>query len=167
MTKLPPDAVTMIDGLRHSVQKMPNKTVFTFLESDQSTSSITFSELEQASTQIAQALLTFEQDNGRILLLLPPGLSYITLFFGILKANLTAVTAYPPDSPKKLPRLQHILQDAAPDLIVTMPMFEETVTEFVKTCGLHSTVTSFNTLLAIEVEQERPLPSQSPDQLAF
>ncbi|MEM7336204.1 MAG: AMP-binding protein [Chloroflexota bacterium] len=166
-TEQPANVTTMLDGLHHFAKHVPNKAVFTFLASDQSTASLTFAQLDQESDQIRQALSPFGQDNGRILLLLPPGLAYISMFMGILKAKLTAVTAYPPDSPKKLPRLQYILQDAKPELIITLSQFIETVQGFAAGCGVNAAVASIDTLLEDWSGEKRPLPKPTPDQLAF
>ncbi|QSQ26196.1 amino acid adenylation domain-containing protein [Pyxidicoccus parkwayensis] len=58
----------------------------------------------------------------RAVLLYPPGLEYVTGFFGCLAAGVVAVPAYPPDPARlerTLPRLRAIIQDSQATVVLT------------------------------------------------
>ncbi len=59
------------------------------------------------------------EDGERVLLLFPPGLAFVTAFFGCLYAGAVAVPALPPRPRRTDPRLSAILRDARPRLILT------------------------------------------------
>ena len=59
---------------------------------------------------------------ARALLLHPPGLEYVTAYFGSLFAGVIAVPAYPPEPSRigrMLPRLQRIVDDAGVSIVLT------------------------------------------------
>ncbi len=55
----------------------------------------------------------------RALLLYPPGIEFISVFFGCLYAGVIAVPAYPPRRNQKLSRLQSIATDAQAKIALT------------------------------------------------
>lgn len=68
---------------------------------------------------IAAYLQNLQTQGERALLLYPPGLEFITAFFGCLYASVIAVPAYPPRRNKKLSRLQAIVSDANVQIVLT------------------------------------------------
>ncbi|MGX2041491.1 amino acid adenylation domain-containing protein [Methylocaldum sp. MU1018] len=79
---------------------------------------LTFADLDRRARAIAARLQTLGMIGERALLLYPPGLEYIEAFFGCLYAGAIAVPAYPPTR-QHLPRLQAVMRDAAPGVIMT------------------------------------------------
>lgn len=79
----------------------------------------------------ARAIAAGVRDAGgmpgtRAILVLPPGLDYITAFFGCLYAGVVAVPVYPPDPwqlERTLPRLLAIVRDAGPVIALTVSPF--------------------------------------------
>src|SRR5436305_15165414 len=59
------------------------------------------------------------EDGERVVLLFPPGLAFVSAFFGCLYAGAVAVPALPPRPRRADPRLGGILRDARPRLILT------------------------------------------------
>ncbi|MFF7338396.1 amino acid adenylation domain-containing protein [Streptomyces sp. NPDC008163] len=86
------------------------------------TRSLTYAELDARARAIAARLQREVVPGERVLLLYPPGLDYVTAFFGCLYANAVAVPAYPPNPLKldrALPRLSAIVRDARPAVVLT------------------------------------------------
>jgi amino acid adenylation domain-containing protein len=79
---------------------------------------LTFADLDTRARAIAARLQALEIAGERALLLYPPGLDYIEAFFGCLYAGVIAVPAYPPTR-QHLARLQAVMADASPTVIMT------------------------------------------------
>jgi len=83
---------------------------------------LTYGELDRRARAIARNLQSKGLTGERALLLYPPGLDYISGFFGCLYAGVIAVPAYPPDPNRlnrSLPRLQAIVNDAKATVALT------------------------------------------------
>ena len=112
-----PDALfrleTLIQLLRTRARYMPDREAFRFLaDGEQNETSLTFAEVDQRARSIAAWLQAEQITGGRALLLYPPGLDFITAFFGCLYAGVVAVPAYPPRLNRPSPRIQAIVADA-------------------------------------------------------
>ncbi|MDD5034785.1 MAG: amino acid adenylation domain-containing protein, partial [Methylococcaceae bacterium] len=79
----------------------------------------TYRHLEQRARIIAARLETLTEVGERALLLYPPGLEFIAAFMGCLYAGVTAVPVYPPRRNRPDPRLDAIVKDARPTLLLT------------------------------------------------
>ncbi|MFP2932504.1 AMP-binding protein, partial [Pyxidicoccus sp. 3LG] len=78
--------------------------------------------LQQRARIIGGTLQSLGAKGERAVLLYPPGLEYISGFFGCLYAGAIAVPAYPPDPTRlerTLPRLLSIIQDAQATVVLT------------------------------------------------
>jgi acyl-CoA synthetase (AMP-forming)/AMP-acid ligase II len=112
---------TLVDLLRYRGTHQSNQTAYTFLYNGETeTGSLTYGELEQQSRVIASQLqkqgLT---DGDRALLLYPPGLEFISAFFGCLYAGVVAVPTNINWHNEKQSRLQSILLDAEAKVALT------------------------------------------------
>jgi acyl-CoA synthetase (AMP-forming)/AMP-acid ligase II len=128
-------AATLIDILQYRSVEQPNQIVYTFLvDGENEAVSLTYRELEQRTKAIASYLRglqgsevssdysreqSISSTQERVLLLYPPGLEYISAFFGCLMAGAIAVPAYPPRPNRSLSRLQSIIQDAQATIALT------------------------------------------------
>ena len=77
--------------------------------------------LDARARTIAAALADMRGD--RALLVYPPGLEYVAALFGCYYAGVVAVPAYPPDPSRlerSLPRLEAIIRDAEPRVVLTL-----------------------------------------------
>ncbi len=132
----PASLTTWVDLVQRLAAEKPEELAYTFLppggtnaggkagEGGKGTS-LTFKALDERARAIAARL----QQEGvkaapgaRALLLYPPGLEYITGFFGCLYAGVVAVPAYPPDRTRlarTLPRIKAIAADAKATLVLT------------------------------------------------
>jgi acyl-CoA synthetase (AMP-forming)/AMP-acid ligase II len=107
---------TLIDILRWRADHQADRCAFRYLEDGQAEAKVlTFGELDRQAQAIAGQLYTQGVSGGRALLLYPPGLEYISAFFGCLYAGVVAVPTYPPDPvrlDRTLPRFLSILRNA-------------------------------------------------------
>lgn len=101
--------------LRHHARATPDRLAYRFLaDSGEDGLNITFAELDTAVRALAAVLQERYSPGERVLILLRPGLGYVTGFMGCLYAGLVAVPAYPPGATKTLGRLESILHDCQP-----------------------------------------------------
>jgi acyl-CoA synthetase (AMP-forming)/AMP-acid ligase II len=104
--------LTLIDLLQDKALNQADQYAYTILlNGEKEKSSITYAELDRQSRAIGTLLQNLGLVGQRILLVYPPGLSYIAAFFGCLYAGCVAVPVYPPCLNRSLERLQGILLD--------------------------------------------------------
>jgi len=111
---------TLMDLLVRRAQMQPGHHTYTFLKGGEAaTESLSNQDLDQQARAIGAQLRDYRVRGERVLILLPPGLHYISAFFGCLYAGAIAVPAYPP-RPKRPPsRLLAIIRDAQPVAVLT------------------------------------------------
>lgn len=117
---------TVVDVLRYRSATQPDACAFTFLE-DGGEYGMTYREVDCRSRAIAARLQALGYTGERALLLYPPGLDYLTAFFGCLYAGVVAVPAYPPRNQRNTPRIQAIVADAQASLALTTTAILPTV----------------------------------------
>lgn len=81
--------------------------------------SMNYLQLSLKAKAIAAKLQTYVKPGDRILLLYPPGLDFICAFFACLYAGVIAVPAYPPVEKKLINKLQGMLENAEPKVILS------------------------------------------------
>ena len=109
---------SMADILSYQAATKPDATAYIFLKNgERETARITYHELEKKAQEIACYLQAWRGE--RALLLYPPGLEFITAFFGCLYAGVIAIPVYPPRRNQKLSRLLMIVNDAEAKLALT------------------------------------------------
>ncbi|KAB8332383.1 AMP-binding protein [Scytonema tolypothrichoides VB-61278] len=111
---------TLVDLLRKRAQQQPRQVAYTFLvDGETEEVNLTYQELDQKARSLAGVLQSMKATGERALLLYPPGLEFITAFFGCLYAGVTAVPVYPPRRNQHLARLQAIVKDAQASFALT------------------------------------------------
>lgn len=114
------DTSTLVGLLRSRSHAQPARHAFSFLyQGDVGEVRWTYADLDRRARAIAAALVQRGAAGCPVLLLHAPGLEYIAAFFGCLYAQAIAVPAYPPRSPRSLPRIQAIIDDTRASLILT------------------------------------------------
>jgi acyl-CoA synthetase (AMP-forming)/AMP-acid ligase II/acyl carrier protein len=97
----------LLDQLEENAAKHPNKTVFSFLSpglnGGRISASLTYAELQQQTTDLAQRLLSQGglSKGDRALLVYPPSLEYSVAFLACLQAGIVAVPVFPPHPSRK------------------------------------------------------------------
>ncbi|OUS31219.1 hypothetical protein A9Q99_04270 [Gammaproteobacteria bacterium 45_16_T64] len=132
---IPTEKSTFVALLQARAEKHPEKIAYTFLpDGEEAGINVTFGELDIQAKAVAQRLLTLGAEGDRALLLFPSSLEFVFGFFGCLYAGMVAVPAYPPRRNQNLGRLQSIIDDCDPTLVlctskvmrVAEPLFKET-----------------------------------------
>jgi amino acid adenylation domain-containing protein len=109
----------LVDILHRRAAESGGGDAYLFLgDKGDGTGSLTWAGLDARARAVAAALVTSVAPGERALLLFPPGLEFITAFFGCLYAGVVAVPAYPP-RPGREQRLLAILRDARPRQVLT------------------------------------------------
>lgn len=111
---------TLGDLLHHRAIHQPNVPVYTFLEDGETIAHrLTYLQLERCAQTIAVRLQERVAFGSRVILVYPPGLEFITTFFGCLLAGMVAVPAYLSHSKQAISQLRAIATDAQVSLILT------------------------------------------------
>lgn len=111
---------TLVELLRYRSSTQPDRVAYTFLHDEQTEATrLTYRELDRQARAIAAQLQALGLSQQRALLLYPPGLDYLTTFFGCLYAGVIAVPAYPPRNQRNTPRILAILTDAQAAIALT------------------------------------------------
>lgn len=105
-------------------------TAFMHIESsNEENKEISFASLDTEARAVAALIQRYAQKGDRVLLVYPPGIDYITTFFGCAYAGVIAVPALPPANRKTFPRLQGIIEDSKPVLVLTLSKFGDRMKE--------------------------------------
>jgi acyl transferase domain-containing protein/acyl-CoA synthetase (AMP-forming)/AMP-acid ligase II/NADPH:quinone reductase-like Zn-dependent oxidoreductase/acyl carrier protein len=116
---VPPSAATLGDVLRWRAAHQPDQAAYTFLSQSESSIAVTYGELDRRARALGARLQQLGAGGERALLLLSPGIEYITALFGCLYADVTAVPAYSPRPGRPDRRIEAITQDAQARLALT------------------------------------------------
>ena len=105
----------LVDLVRHRALHQPEDIAFTYLVNGEDEQvHLTNRELDRQARAIGAWLESLDLVGERALLLYPPGLEFISAFFGCLYAGAVAVPLYPPRRKRSLARLIAIARDAEP-----------------------------------------------------
>lgn len=100
-----------------------DRVLYTFLEDgEREAATLTCAQVARAARAIAATLLETHAPGSRLLLVYPPGLEFVTAFYGCMLAGMVAVPCYPPDPlrlARTLPRIAGIVADAGPSAMLT------------------------------------------------
>ncbi len=86
----------------------------------------TIADVDRRARRVAAAIAAHAPAGSRALLLFPPGLDFISAFFGCVYAGITAVPVAPPDPTRlaaTLPRLRGVVRDAQPAVLLSVSAF--------------------------------------------
>lgn len=116
---------TIVDLLKHNAKVRSHKIAYRFLQNKKEEElAITFKELFQSSKNIATHLQQITQKGDRVLLVFPQGPEFIHSFYACLMAGVIAVPVNPPGNKRKTGRLQGIIEDCNPSVILTNTNFK-------------------------------------------
>lgn len=110
---------TITSRLLGHARAMPDQVAYTFLRDDGKIDTIAYGALARRATALAGHLVGRAPQGTRMLLLYPAGLEFITAYFACLLAGMIAVPATIPHKTRASRRLQALLVDAVPALILT------------------------------------------------
>jgi amino acid adenylation domain-containing protein/thioester reductase-like protein len=111
---------TLVELLRTRASQLLDSQAFLYLvDGEEEDATLTFAQIDQRARSLAAWLQQEGVAGGRALLLYPPGLDFITAFFGCLYAGVVAVPVYPPRLNRPSPRIQTIVADAQVTVALT------------------------------------------------
>ncbi|CAN2039052.1 Fatty acyl-AMP ligase [Candidatus Magnetomoraceae bacterium gMMP-15] len=114
---------TLVDLLRYRADMQKNKIAYIFLVNKKNQElKLTYGDLDKQARSIAAELQKEFTMGERALLLYPPGLEFISAFFGCLYAGIIAVPVYPPNPAsikKKMEKLNGIISNCQPQIALT------------------------------------------------
>lgn len=113
-------ATTLPSQLRYWAQEQPSQIAFYYLDEQDREEKLTYAELDRQSRTIAARLTSLNMRGQRALLFFPPGLDFVTAFFGCLYAGTIAVPAYPPRRNRNMARVETISEDAQAAIVLTV-----------------------------------------------
>lgn len=115
-----PKSANWVELLEQRASDALPRPPFAFLEDPTSTTPIlTWTALFQSARLVAGHLQQRAKPGDRVMLLHPPGLDYVSSFYGCLLAGMLAVPAYPLKNNRSAQRLARIVQDCQPALALT------------------------------------------------
>ncbi len=160
-----PEWSTLVDLLQLKAEVHADRVAYTFLaDGAAEESSLTYADLDRNARAIAAWLQTTTSRDDRVLLLFPPGLEYISAFFGCLYAGVIAVPAYPPRNNRNLLRLQSLIDDARPAIALTTPQILSRVNTW---SGESAALQKVRWLTAETISDEWQKPRITGNDLAF
>jgi thioester reductase-like protein len=120
---------TLGELLRQRAERTPEARAFTFLsDGETEAEALTYAELDRRASAIAARLQALGGAGERALLLYPPGLDFISAFFGCLYASTVAVPVIPPSlngDELGLMRMRGIAQNARVRFLLTTEAIAE------------------------------------------
>lgn len=111
--------MTILDRLAVHARKAPNLVAYKQIKEVGAPEEMTFSQLERRALTLGQSIREVTKPGDRALLLYGHGLEFIAAFLGCLIAGVTAVPAYPPRRNRSNERLDSIVDDCTPCLVLT------------------------------------------------
>jgi acyl-CoA synthetase (AMP-forming)/AMP-acid ligase II/acyl carrier protein len=116
----PAGCATIVDVLRARARHTPERTAYLFLhDGEVEGPPLRYADLDARARAIAARLQEQGAPGERALLLFPPGLEFVTAFFGCLYAGVVAVPAYPPRANRPDARIQEIAANSQPRFVLT------------------------------------------------
>ncbi len=115
----PPQFSTLLEILEWQAAVRSDLPVFTFETEDDARQSLSFGELARRAKAIAARLQAVVGPEDRVLLVFPPGLDFVTAFFGCVAAGALAVPATYPKPKRPMPRLTAIAEDCQAQIALT------------------------------------------------
>lgn len=163
-----PKVPTLADLIAHRAQATPDKVAYIFLRDGQSDElPLTYAQLDRKARLIAAHLRESMPVGSRVLINHPPGLEYISSFFGCLYASMIAVPVYPPRFNQKLDRLNSIVTSATPSAALTSKQTMETLRQSISESPLLAPLRWIETDALVDEEVQLKFAPPSSESLAF
>jgi fatty acid CoA ligase FadD32 len=156
----------------HLAASSPGQLAYTFVDYsdnlDGTAVSLSWSGLDSRARALAAELHRLARPGERAAILAPQGLGYVTAILGAFYANVIAVPLFIPDLPWHRDRLERIIADADPSIVLTTEDALAAVTAFVR----ERRPPSLREILALDgpglpaLADWQPLPND-PDDVAY
>ena len=116
-----PPHTSFVQRLKYWAEQFPTAVAYYFLiDGEDEEVHFTYEELDQRANTIAAQLVSMGMRGERALMLYPPGLDFVSTFYGCLYAGVIPVPAFPPRRNRNMNRLAAIAHDAEAKLALTV-----------------------------------------------
>jgi acyl-CoA synthetase (AMP-forming)/AMP-acid ligase II/acyl carrier protein len=110
---------SLVEMLHERVWAMGEKQVFSFLDGGEEAARLTYRSLDERAKAIAAELQASAPAGERAILLFPPGLGFVTAFFGCLYAGIISVPAAIPGRNRLTASVEAVLEGAKASLVLS------------------------------------------------
>lgn len=129
-----PDGVTLISHLDRNTRELGEAPAYRFLdfsrEDEGATTELTWAELGQRVRAVAGRLQQVTTPRERVAILAPQCLDYVVGFFAAIQAGCIAVPLFAPELAGQAERLESVIADSTPAVIVTTSHVAASITAF-------------------------------------
>lgn len=123
VTESRPEPTTLVELCRYRASREPDRQMYAFLENGlEESDSLTLAQLDARARAIAVRLSRHAPPGARVVLSYPPGLDFVSAFFGCLYAGMIAVPAPPVlrvGIDDRYTRFRAIVNSCQPDLLLS------------------------------------------------
>ena len=131
-----PDGVTLTSHLDRNTSELGQTPAYRFLdygrEQDGLAVQLTWTELGTRARAVAGRLQQVTQPGDRVAILAPQGLDYVVGFFAAVQAGCIAVPLFAPEFAGQTERLDAVIADATPSVVLTTSAAAEPITAFLR-----------------------------------
>lgn len=129
-----PAGVTLTSFLDRNVEKFADEPAYRYLDFDHDrTVELTWSALGARLRAIGGRLQHLTRPGDRVAILAPQGVDYVVAFFAAIHAGTIAVPLFAPELPGHSERLEAVLDDAEPTVVLTTTSAAKAVGDFLRT----------------------------------
>ena len=123
---MPSPGTSLTEIFENRVSQLGDKVLYKFLLTDDLSHEVSYKDFYSKIVSYAATLQKINnlQKGERALILYPPGLDYISVFYACLLSGIIAVPAYPP-AYKNVERITSIIKDCGPSVILTNAQIAE------------------------------------------
>ncbi|MEH3052478.1 MAG: fatty acyl-AMP ligase [Patulibacter minatonensis] len=162
------------DYIEHHGAAQAQKPAVTFIDYFESRKGVehvvTYGELETRTRAIAARIAELTQPGDRVALLAPQGADYVLAFAGALRSHAINVPLYAPDLPGHGERLQAVVADCKPTVVLTTAAKADLVHQF---CAEHGGPAPSHVIVVDDLGDVEALadqyvhPELTPDTVAY
>lgn len=124
-----PKPENMVELLNLQAQKIEQDRLFFLNSSTSIEEKLNYPSLRIRAQSIAARIQQHTQPGDRVLLIYQPGLDFICAFYACLYAGVIAVPVYPPAEKKLIEKLQAVIQNSEPKIILSTESIIKQITK--------------------------------------
>ena len=133
-----PAGVTLTSFLERNVANFGDTPAYRYLDFDHDrTVELTWSQMGPRLRAVSARLQQITQPGDRVAILAPQGVDYVIGFFAAIQAGAIAVPLFAPELPGHTERLDAVLGDAEPTVVLTTTPAAGAVGDFLRTLPRH------------------------------
>jgi acyl-CoA synthetase (AMP-forming)/AMP-acid ligase II len=129
-----PEGVTLTSYLERNIAELDENTSYRYLDYNRDAAAVelTWTQLGARLRAVGARLQQVTQRGDRVAILAPQGVDYVVGFFAAIQAGNIAVPLFAPELPGQAERLDAVLIDAQPSVVLTTTAAAEAVGAFLR-----------------------------------